>query len=93
VAWLGRQEWFDGRLAALGASNLGYTAWSLAMDPPPELKALVVTKTVHDLHAAAYAQGLFIWPSTAATPCPSPLSRLLTRTHSPMTWEGPLPPP
>ncbi|MEV4604969.1 CocE/NonD family hydrolase [Amycolatopsis sp. NPDC049253] len=59
VAWLRRQAWFDGRLAALGASYLGYTAWSLAMDPPPELKALVVTKAVHDLHAAAHAQGPF----------------------------------
>jgi putative CocE/NonD family hydrolase len=59
VAWLRTQEWFDGRLAALGASYLGFTAWSLAMNPPAELKAMVVTKAVHDLHASAYAQGPF----------------------------------
>lgn len=59
VAWLRTQPWFDGRLAALGASYLGFTAWSLAIDPPAELKAMVVTKALHDLHAAAYAQGPF----------------------------------
>ena len=40
VAWLRRQAWFGGRFALCGASYLGYTAWALMTDPPPELAAL-----------------------------------------------------
>ena len=57
VAWLRTQDWFDGRLATAGGSYLGFTQWALAMDPPPELKAMVVMIGVHDLAAAAYRQG------------------------------------
>ena len=42
VAWLRRQSWFGGRFALCGASYLGYTAWALMMDPPPELVAAVI---------------------------------------------------
>ena len=35
VTWLRDQTWFDGRLATLGPSYLGYTQWALALDPPP----------------------------------------------------------
>ncbi|MEJ3658499.1 CocE/NonD family hydrolase [Actinomycetes bacterium KLBMP 9759] len=57
VGWLRAQDWFDGRLATAGGSYLGFTQWALAMDPPPELKAMVVMIGVHDLAAAAYEQG------------------------------------
>jgi putative CocE/NonD family hydrolase len=57
VAWLRTQDWFDGRLATAGGSYLGFTQWALAMDPPPELKAMVVMIGVHDLADAAYQQG------------------------------------
>jgi putative CocE/NonD family hydrolase len=57
VAWLREQDWFDGRLAALGGSYLGFTAWALAADPPPELTAMVIMIGVHDLGAAMYRQG------------------------------------
>ncbi|SMD26910.1 CocE/NonD family hydrolase [Kibdelosporangium aridum] len=57
VAWLRKQDWFDGRLATAGGSYLGYTQWSLAMDPPPELTAMVVMIGVHDIGRAAYRQG------------------------------------
>jgi uncharacterized protein len=57
VAWLRTQDWFDGRLATAGGSYLGFTQWALAMDPPPELKAMVVMIGVHDLSRAAYPQG------------------------------------
>ncbi|MCE7010190.1 CocE/NonD family hydrolase [Kibdelosporangium philippinense] len=57
VAWLREQEWFDGRLATAGGSYLGYTQWALAMDPPPELTAMVVMVGVHDISLAAYQQG------------------------------------
>ncbi|MFC0112002.1 CocE/NonD family hydrolase [Kibdelosporangium aridum] len=57
VVWLRKQDWFDGRLATAGGSYLGYTQWSLAMDPPPELTAMVVMIGVHDIGRAAYRQG------------------------------------
>lgn len=59
VGWLRTQHWFDGRLATAGGSYLGFTQWALAMDPPAELKAMVVMIGVHDLADAAYEQGPF----------------------------------
>ena len=49
VVWLRGQEWFDGRLATLGPSYLAYAQWALALDPPPELKALMLHIGPHDL--------------------------------------------
>jgi predicted acyl esterase len=37
VAWLREQPWFNGSLATIGASYLGFTQWALANDPPREL--------------------------------------------------------
>ncbi len=59
VAWLRTQDWFDGRLATAGPSYLAYTQWALALDPPPELKAMVIHIGTHDLAAAAGEQGPF----------------------------------
>nr|WP_110944156.1 CocE/NonD family hydrolase [Streptomyces niger] len=51
VAWLRAQPWFDGRLGTVGPSYLGHVQWALALDPPPELKAMVVQVGLHDPHA------------------------------------------
>lgn len=59
VGWLREQSWFDGRLATLGPSYLGYTQWALALDPPPELAAMVVHIGPHDLAAAGLLDGSF----------------------------------
>jgi putative CocE/NonD family hydrolase len=48
VAWLRRQAWFGGRFALCGASYLGFTAWALMTDPPPELVAAVIAISAHD---------------------------------------------
>ncbi|MFD8411526.1 CocE/NonD family hydrolase [Streptomyces sp. NPDC059650] len=58
VAWLREQPWFDGRLAAIGPSYLGYVQWALALDPPPELKAMVVQLGLHDPRALFHAGGV-----------------------------------
>ena len=42
VEWLRGQPWFDGRLATMGLSYLGFTQWALLMDPPPELRTAVI---------------------------------------------------
>jgi uncharacterized protein len=59
VAWLRTQDWFNGRLATVGASYLAFTAWALALDPPPELFAMAVHISPHDLAAAGFGQGPF----------------------------------
>ncbi|WDV56833.1 CocE/NonD family hydrolase [Streptomyces coeruleorubidus] len=57
VSWLREQPWFDGRLGTVGPSYLGYVQWALALDPPPELKAMVVQVGLHDPYALFYADG------------------------------------
>ena len=59
VAWLREQNWFDGRLATYGASYLGFVQWALAMDPPPELVAVIVHVGPHDFSRSAYRNGAF----------------------------------
>jgi predicted acyl esterase len=59
VVWLRDQPWFDGRLGTLGPSYLGYTQWALALDPPPELKAMVLHIGPHDLAQAGMIDGAF----------------------------------
>ncbi|HEX4223261.1 MAG TPA: CocE/NonD family hydrolase [Pseudonocardiaceae bacterium] len=73
VAWLREQPWFDGRLGVIGVSYLGYTAWNLALDPPPELRAAVITMAPHDMFDAGYGRGpyqlydLLMWSSLLAS--------------------------
>jgi uncharacterized protein len=59
VAWLRDQPWFSGQLALVGASYLAYTAWVLAADPPPELTAMALYISPHDLAAAGFGHGPF----------------------------------
>jgi putative CocE/NonD family hydrolase len=59
VAWLRVQPWFEGRLATVGASYLGFTQWALLMDPPPELTAAVIQVAPHDFSRSAYFGGAF----------------------------------
>jgi len=48
VSWLRGQPWFNGTLGTVGPSCLGYVQWALALDPPPELRAMVVQVGLHD---------------------------------------------
>ncbi|WP_194912437.1 CocE/NonD family hydrolase [Catenulispora rubra] len=59
IAWLRRQAWFDGRLGMVGPSGMAYAQWSLAADPPPELKAMVVHVPLHNPHGFFHRNGLF----------------------------------
>ncbi|WNI23295.1 CocE/NonD family hydrolase [Streptomyces sp. ITFR-16] len=58
VAWLRSQPWFDGRLGTVGPSYLGHVQWALALDPPPELKAMVVQVGLHDPYALFHTGGV-----------------------------------
>ncbi|MFJ6698275.1 CocE/NonD family hydrolase [Streptomyces sp. NPDC091272] len=55
VTWLRQQPWFNGVLGTVGPSYLGYAQWALALDPPPELKAMAVQLGLHDPHALFHA--------------------------------------
>ncbi|MGG2462678.1 CocE/NonD family hydrolase [Streptomyces sp. RGM 3693] len=57
VAWLRQQSWFNGALATIGPSYLGYAQWALALEPPPELRAMVVQIGLHDPYAYFHAGG------------------------------------
>ncbi|WP_406453117.1 CocE/NonD family hydrolase [Streptomyces sp. NBC_00876] len=57
VAWLRDQPWFNGSLGTTGPSYLGYTQWALALDPPPELKAMAVQVGLHDPYALFHTDG------------------------------------
>ncbi|MFF3564875.1 CocE/NonD family hydrolase [Streptomyces sp. NPDC002574] len=57
VAWLREQPWFTGTLGTVGPSYLGYVQWALALDPPPELRAMVVQVGLHDPFALFHTGG------------------------------------
>jgi predicted acyl esterase len=59
VAWLREQPWFDGRLATLGASYLGWAQWTLMQDPPPELRTAIVYVGPHDFRRSVFGTGAF----------------------------------
>ncbi|POX42779.1 peptidase S15 [Streptomyces sp. Ru73] len=58
VSWLREQPWFDGQVGTIGPSYLGYVQWALALDPPPELNAMVVQVGLHDPYALFHADGV-----------------------------------
>ncbi|WP_233213503.1 CocE/NonD family hydrolase [Mycobacterium hubeiense] len=59
VAWLREQPWFTGSFGTVGLSYLGFTQWALLDDPPPEMKAAVITVGPHDLSASSWGSGAF----------------------------------
>jgi uncharacterized protein len=59
VGWLRSQDWFNGKLALVGPSYLAYAAWAMALDPPPELTAMALSVSPHDLAAAGFGHGPF----------------------------------
>lgn len=59
VVWLREQPWFTGSFATIGLSYLGFTQWALLCDPPPELKAAVITVGPHDFRESSWGTGSF----------------------------------
>jgi uncharacterized protein len=59
AAWLRDQPWFTGSFATIGLSYLGFTQWALLTDPPPEMKAAVITVGPHDLSGPRWGPGSF----------------------------------
>ena len=59
VAWLREQPWFTGTFGTVGLSYLGFTQWALLSDPPPEMKAAVITVGPHDVSGPRWGTGSF----------------------------------
>ena len=59
VEWLRDQEWFTGSFGTIGLSYLGFTQWALLTDPPPEMKAAVITVGPHDVSGPRWGHGSF----------------------------------
>jgi uncharacterized protein len=59
AAWLRDQPWFTGSFGTIGISYLGFTQWALLTDPPPEMKAAVITVGPHDLSGPRWGNGSF----------------------------------
>ncbi|ORB26140.1 hydrolase [Mycolicibacterium moriokaense] len=59
VDWLRNQPWFTGSFATIGLSYLGFTQWALLTDPPPEMKAAVITVGPHDVSGPRWGTGSF----------------------------------
>lgn len=59
AAWLREQPWFTGSFATMGLSYLGFTQWALLIDPPPELKAAVITVGPDDVSGPRWGTGSF----------------------------------
>ena len=59
VTWLRTNDWFNGKLVLAGPSYLAFAAWALAIDPPPELTAMALSISPHDLAAAGFGHGPF----------------------------------
>lgn len=59
AAWLRDQPWFTGSFATVGLSYLGFTQWALLTDPPPELKAAVITVGPDDVTGPRWGRGSF----------------------------------
>lgn len=64
VGWLREQPWFGGRFALCGASYLGFTAWAVMTDPPPELACAVISVSAHDNHGVTHPGGAFALEGT-----------------------------
>ena len=64
VAWLRQQAWFGGRFALCGASYLGYAAWAIMTDPPPELVTAVIAVAAHDNYRVNHGDGAFALEGT-----------------------------
>ncbi|NDU77080.1 CocE/NonD family hydrolase, partial [Actinomadura sp. DSM 109109] len=64
VEWLKRQPWFHGAFAAFGPSYLGYSAWAIAAEAGPELRAMSLQITASTFRDAAYVGGSFALEST-----------------------------
>jgi len=59
IDWIREQPWFNGELATVGGSYLGFVQWAIAGEDIPEWKAMSATLSPQSFYAAAYVGGSF----------------------------------
>jgi putative CocE/NonD family hydrolase len=64
IRWIGRQAWFDGRLAMNGPSYLGGVQWAVADAADPPLQALCTHVTYSNISSHWYRSGSFALEDT-----------------------------
>jgi putative CocE/NonD family hydrolase len=80
IEWLRTQDWFNGELATLGGSYLGFVQWAIARDAGPTLKAMATWVTSAEFRTVTYpGEALWLesslgWTSTVSQQEQSPLS-------------------
>lgn len=57
VEWMRLQSWYTHSFATLGGSYLGFTQWSLLVDPPKDMKAAAIFTGPHDMYGFALGAG------------------------------------
>ncbi|KAJ4249115.1 hypothetical protein NW762_012449 [Fusarium torreyae] len=57
VAWMREQPWYTGSFATFGGSYLGHTQWAILTDPPPDIKAAVISTGPVDFGAFTWGTG------------------------------------
>ncbi|KAF5556887.1 galactose-binding like [Fusarium mexicanum] len=57
VSWMREQPWYTGSFATYGGSYLGHTQWAILTDPPPEMKAAVISTGPVDFGAFTWGTG------------------------------------
>jgi putative CocE/NonD family hydrolase len=54
IEWLRTQDWFNGELATMGGSYLGFVQWAIARDAGPTLKAMMTWVTSAEFRSVTY---------------------------------------
>ncbi|KAH7150825.1 X-Pro dipeptidyl-peptidase-domain-containing protein [Fusarium sp. MPI-SDFR-AT-0072] len=57
VAWMREQTWYTGSFATYGGSYLGHTQWAILTDPPPDMKAAIISTGPVDFGAFTWGTG------------------------------------
>jgi putative CocE/NonD family hydrolase len=60
IEWLKTQDWFNGELATVGGSYLGFVQWAIARDAGPTLKAMATWVTSAEFRSVTYP-GEALW--------------------------------
>lgn len=80
IEWLKLQDWFNGELASVGGSYLGFTQWAIARDADPALKAMATWVTSAEFRSVTYPgnalwlESSLSWTSTTSQQEQSPLT-------------------
>ncbi|KAH8892805.1 hydrolase CocE/NonD family protein [Thozetella sp. PMI_491] len=57
VSWMREQPWYTGSFATMGGSYLGFTQLAILDNPPPDMKAAIVSTAPYALHRYVWGTG------------------------------------